>query len=154
MGAPAPRKRTLVDKETGDVFEATETYKGQVAYNFRGRYTPTSDTLMVRILSKESGLKPSDKEVLLLHIHGSDDDGVLRMVQQAMADFIGIKLRTVSGSMTRLRKAALLIVAEKHGRVTYYRVTPHLSSREGGEAQRKTSEAYRYPVLPGQKESA
>jgi DNA-binding MarR family transcriptional regulator len=145
----APRTRTLVDPETGESIEATEAYEGQVPYNFRGRYTAVSDRLMVLILRKDNGLKPSDRDVLLLHIHGSDDDGVLRMVQQAIADELGIKVRTVSGSITRLRNSELLIKAEQHGRVVYYSVTPHLASRLGGKGQRAAVKDRRYPVLPG-----
>ncbi|MFJ1756574.1 hypothetical protein [Kitasatospora sp. NPDC088134] len=104
---------------------------------------------MVLILRKDNGLKPSDRDVLQLHIHGSDDDGVLRMVQQAIADDLGISVRTVSASITRLKKSELLIKAETHGRVVYYRVTEHLASRLGGKGQREAVKTLRFPVLPG-----
>ncbi|MEV7775899.1 hypothetical protein [Kitasatospora sp. NPDC086791] len=121
-----------------------------IPYNFKGRrYTAVADYLMVLILRKDNGLKPSDRDVLLLHIHGSDDDGVLRMVQKAIADDLGISVRTVSSSMTRLKKSELLLKAEEHGRVVYYRVTDHLASRLGGKGQREAVKHLRFPVLPG-----
>ncbi|MEU5383590.1 hypothetical protein ACFVT9_29100 [Kitasatospora cineracea] len=148
----APRTRTLVDPETGETVEVTESFDGLIPYNFRGRrYTAVADELMVLILRKDNGLKPSDRDVLQLHIHGSDDDGVLRMIQQAIADDLGISVRTVSGSITRLRKSELLIKAETHGRVVYYRVTEHLASRLGGKGQREAVKTQRFPVLPGLK---
>ncbi|MFE0465504.1 hypothetical protein ACFW1A_40275 [Kitasatospora sp. NPDC058965] len=105
-------------------------------------------------MNKDNGLKPSDRDVLRLHIHGSDADGVLRMIQAAIADKLGLKVRTVSGAITRLRTAELLIKAESHGRVVYYSVTPHLASRLGGRGQREAVKGVRYPVLPGMKGEA
>ena len=102
------------------------------------------------VLKKENGLKPSDRDVLALHVHGPEKRGdVLRWTRQQMADYISITTRTVASSLKTLTKGAWLLEAERHGRTIYYRVSPHHASSAGGEQQQLDSAAYRIPVAPG-----
>lgn len=154
-GRPAPVRR-FADPATGEIHEYVyvDMDEGRrPAYNFPGGFTAVSNRIGLQILSKESGLTPSDRDVLALHVHGPERRGdVLRWPRAKMAEYIGISARTVATSIRRLTKAGLLIEAERHGRVIYYRVSPHYASRAGGEQQRQDAAACRLPVVPGFRE--
>lgn len=123
------------------------------SYNMPGGWSAVNNRIGLAILSRESGLTPSDRDVLALHVHGPERRGdVLRWPRKQMADHMGISVRTVASAISRLRKAGLLMEAERHGRVIYYRVTPHHASRAGGEQQRQDAAAYRLPVVSGSSE--
>jgi len=120
------------------------------SYNFPGGFSAVSNRVGLQILSKDSGITPSDRDVLALHVHGPERRGeVLRWPRAQMADYLGISARTVATAIKRLNKAGLLIEAERHGRVIYYRASPHHASRVGGEQQRENAATHRLPVLPG-----
>ncbi|MFF9483015.1 winged helix-turn-helix domain-containing protein [Streptomyces sp. NPDC014733] len=161
MSAAPNRVRRFVEAETGERRELIEVEGDddrRPTYNFPGGFSAVSNRVGLAVLNKESGLTPCDRDVLALHVHGPEKRGdVLRWSREAMADFIGKKTRSVSASIRKLVKAGLLFEAEKHGRTTYYRTTPHHASRAGGEQQREDAAAYRLPVVPGlpdRKESA
>jgi DNA-binding transcriptional ArsR family regulator len=148
---PAPVRR-FADPATGEVHEYVDLDgdRRPPAYNFPGGFTAVSNRTGLQILSKESGLTPSDRDVLALHVHGPERRGdVLRWPRAKMSDFLGISARTVATAIKRLTKAGYLIEAEKHGRVIYYKVSPHHASRVGGEQQRQDAAAHRIPVVPG-----
>jgi DNA-binding transcriptional regulator PaaX len=46
-----------------------------------------------------------------------------------MAAYLGVSVRTVATAIERLTKGGLLIEAERHGRLIYYRATPEGISR-------------------------
>ncbi|MEV8544599.1 helix-turn-helix domain-containing protein [Streptomyces sp. NPDC051572] len=66
-----------------------------------------------------------------------------------MSEYLGISARTVATAIKRLTKAGYLFEAERHGRVIYYKASPHHASRVGGDQQREDAAAYRLPVVPG-----
>ena len=147
---PAPLRR-FADPATGEVHEYVDMDDDHRAtYNFPGGFTAISNRIGLHILSKDSGLTPSDRDVLALHVHGPERRGdVLRWPRAKMAEYIGISARTVATAIKHLTKAGLLMEAERHGRVIYYRATPHYASRAGGEQQREDAASYRLPVVPG-----
>lgn len=147
---PAPVRR-FADSATGEVHEYYDlTDNRRPAYDFPGGFTAVSNLTGLQILSKESGLTSSDRDVLALHVHGPERRGdVLRWPRAKMSEFLGISVRTLATAIKRLTKAGLLFEAERHGRVIYYRATPHHTSRAGGAQQREDVAAYRLPVLPG-----
>ncbi|MEU8708635.1 helix-turn-helix domain-containing protein [Streptomyces sp. NPDC048565] len=143
--------RRFADSATGEVKEYVDLDDDRrPAYNFPGGFTAISNRIGLQILSKESGLTPSDRDVLALHVHGPEKRGdVLRWPRAKMAEYVGISARTVATAIKRLTKAGLLIEAERHGRVIYYKVSPHHASRGGGDQQREDAAGYRLPVVPG-----
>lgn len=147
---PAPVRR-FADAATGEVHDYVDLDDPRrPAYNFPGGFTAVSNRVGLRLLSKESGLTPSDRDVLALHVHGPERRGeVLRWPRAQMAEYIGISARTVATAIKKLTKAGLLLEAERHGRVIYYRASPHHASRVGGDQQREDAAAYRLPVVPG-----
>ncbi|MGW6145264.1 winged helix-turn-helix domain-containing protein [Streptomyces sp. NPDC055140] len=147
---PAPLRR-LADPATGEVHEFYDLDDNRrPTYNFPGGFTAVSNRTGLQILSKESGLTPSDRDVLALHVHGPERRGdVLRWPRARMSEFLGISARTVATAIKRLTKAGYLFEAERHGRVIYYKASPHHASREGGERQREDAATYRLPVAPG-----
>jgi hypothetical protein len=146
-----PRKRTLVDPETGEFFEHIErTRKRGDMYALSGSYTPVSDAWKLNLLHKDSGFTRADRDVLDLHIHGAHGDrhtGALRMTRQEIADFLGISLRTVASSLKKLIKAELIFASETHGRLTYYKATAHIGSRDGGAAQQELAKSQPTPKV-------
>jgi DNA-binding transcriptional ArsR family regulator len=147
---PAP-VRHFADPATGEVHEYYELDGNRrPAYNFPGGFTAVSNRTGLQILSKESGLTPSDRDVLALHVHGPERRGdVLRWPRAQMSEYLGISARTVATAIKRLTKAGYLFEAERHGRVIYYKASPHHASRVGGDQQREDAAGYRLPVVPG-----
>ncbi|MCG0068189.1 helix-turn-helix transcriptional regulator [Streptomyces tricolor] len=152
MSAGPARLRRFVDAGTGeqvDLYDLDDEER-RTSYNFPGGFSAVSNEIGLAILNKESGLTPSDRDVLALHVHGPEKRGdVLRWSRQKMADWIGVTPRTIAASIRKLVKAGLLFEAERHGRTIYYRASPHHASRMGGEQQTKDTAAYRRPVAPG-----
>ncbi|MEZ0095609.1 helix-turn-helix domain-containing protein [Streptacidiphilus sp. EB129] len=150
--APRGRKRQLVDPATGEVVEAYETYRSREdTYQLGGSFTPVSDNLMVDLLHHNSGFTSTDRDVLQLHVHAAHGDrktGPLRMTRQEIADHLGISLRTVAASIGRLSRANLIVMAETHGRISYYKAAAHVGSRDGGAKQRAQAEAQPAPLVP------
>ncbi|MFJ2589721.1 helix-turn-helix domain-containing protein [Streptomyces sp. NPDC087538] len=140
-----------MDAETGERVDLVDLDDDRRhSYNFPGGFTAVSNLTGLAILNKQSGLTPSDRDILSLHVHGPEKRGdVLRWSRQRMADWIGITPRTVSTAIRKLTKAGLLFEAERHGRTIYYRASPHHTSRAGGGQQREDTAAYRLPVVPG-----
>lgn len=151
MSAKPAAVRRLANLTTGEVYEYIDSDDNRrLNYNFPGGFTAVGNASGMQILSKESGLTPSDRDVLALHVHGPEKRGdVLRWPRAQISDYIGISARTVATAIKRLTKAGYLIEAERHGRVTYYRVNPHHASRAGGEQQCRDAAAYRIPTVPG-----
>ncbi|MEV7525776.1 winged helix-turn-helix domain-containing protein [Streptomyces sp. NPDC091371] len=152
MSAKPARVRRFADRETGLIqeFEDLDAATRTTPYNFPGGFSAVSNRTGLAILSKESGLTPSDRDVLALHVHGPERCGdVLRWSRQAMADYLGITARTVASAIKKLTKGGWIFEAERHGRTIYYRATPHHASRSGGKQQQEDATAYRLPVAPG-----
>ncbi|RAG85039.1 hypothetical protein DN069_13855 [Streptacidiphilus pinicola] len=152
MGKMKPQTAQLVNADTGELVEVTTTFRAlQETYLFDGAYTPQSDGLWLKLLDKRSGLTPTDRDILLLHVvaaHGKRSTGPLRWMRAEIAQFLGVTPRTVAGSIRKLAKLDLLVEAERHGRIVYYKPTPHLASRAGGEQQRRDAQAAPPPNLP------
>lgn len=152
MPAKPARVRRFADLETGLIqeLEDLDADTRTPAYNFPGGFSAVSNRTGMAVLSKESGLTPSDRDILALHVHGPEKRGdVLRWSRQMMANYLGITTRTVASAMKKLAKGKWILEAERHGRTVYYRATPHHASRSGGKQQYEDAEAYREPVTPG-----
>lgn len=84
----------------------------------------TFDELRLSTLPKLDDLSPADR-ILTLHVHAPErHGGPLRWTRAKMAAYLGISLRTVATAIESLVEAGLLVVAERHGRLIYYRANP------------------------------
>lgn len=152
MGKMQPQTRRLVDEDDGTYVEVTTTYRqlGET-YLFEGTYSPQSDGLWLKLLDHRSGLTPTERDVLLLHVvaaHGKRTTGPLRWPREEIAKYLGVSPRTIAGAIRKLARMELLLAAERHGRIVYYKPTPRLASRAGSEQQRKDAEAAPLLKLP------
>lgn len=137
-----------LDPVTGEIRSAELT-----PYTF-GTFFAASSTRMRRLLSKRSGLSNIDKLVALWYATGTNENEPIRASIEMVAAELGLARSTASRSVNILAKHAILLAVETVGRSTFYRISPHLAYRGGGEAQREAARAVRLPTLPGLEESS
>ncbi|MFD8637224.1 MarR family transcriptional regulator [Streptomyces sp. NPDC059533] len=147
------RTLAVANRRTGEIVEQPE-LEGY-DWSRSKRHTNTNKSLGKEIWDKDSGLNRNDRDVLGFYIFNSPPGGgPVRQSFAEIADRLEMKRVTVGRCVGRLETAKLLIVAEKVGRVKFFRLNARFNFDGKSTQQRAAVRGVPHPVIPLPEEEA
>ncbi|MBD2829931.1 helix-turn-helix transcriptional regulator [Streptomyces globisporus] len=156
-GISPVRRGKAVNTETGELvqlsfFEDETVQRTRVRYDwtpYPGRHVNVPKVLLAKLYAKDSGYTKNHRDLFFFYLaHSPDGAEPLRLTYKEISEILGGRPATISTLLGTLHMGGLLLVAERVGRMKFYRVNPRAGFDGSAANQVEAVRDARLPVVP------